>query len=48
MTRKHMNHEELEASRILDLWRSGADDTDGITLGLIGWCFRVLGDGVAS
>ena len=46
MNRSNMNYEEFEASRILDLWRAGADESDGITSGLIDWCFRVLGDGV--
>lgn len=41
-----MNHEELEAARILDMWRAGADDTDGITAGLIDWCLRVTGDSI--
>lgn len=40
------NHEEAEASRVLDLWKAGADDTDGITLPLVNWCLRVLGDGL--
>jgi hypothetical protein len=44
--RNHYNHEELEASRILDLWRSGADESDGISVDLVCWCMRVLGDGV--
>ena len=26
-----MNYEELEAARILDLWKAGADESDGIT-----------------
>ena len=42
MTRNHMNDEEREASRILDLARN--DDTPGLTPELIRWCLRVLGD----
>lgn len=41
-----MNYEEREANRILDLWKAGADETDGITVDLINWCFRVTGDGI--
>lgn len=44
--RAQMNHEEAEASRILDLWRWGADESDGITDAMVMWCLRVLGDGV--
>lgn len=40
------NYEEAEASRVLDLWKAGADDTDGITRPLVDWCLRVLGDGL--
>ena len=42
MTRNHMNDEEREASRILDLARTG--DTPGLTPELIRWALRVLGD----
>ena len=38
------NHEEREASRVLDLWRAGADESDGITVPLVDWCLRVTGD----
>lgn len=46
--RKNYNHEEAEAARILDLWRAGADESDGITCDLVNWCMMVLGDGIAS
>ena len=46
MNRLQMNYEEAEASRILDLWRAGADESDGVTDALVSWCLRVLGDGV--
>lgn len=46
--RTSMNHEEAEASRILDLWRSGSDESDGISVDLVNWCMRVLGDGVTA
>jgi hypothetical protein len=41
--REHYNHEELEASRILDLVRLG-DDT--IPCSAITWALWVLGDAV--
>ncbi len=41
-----MNDEELEAHRILGLWKAGADETDGITVDLVTWCLRVTGDAI--
>ena len=38
--RQHMNHEELEASRILDLARAGGD----VPVSTITWALWVLGD----
>lgn len=38
--RNHMNHEELEASRILDLARAGGD----VPRSAITWALFVLGD----
>jgi len=38
--RNHMNHEEREASRILDLLRAGGDVPDTT----VAWCLFVLGD----
>ena len=38
--------EEMEAARVLDLWRAGADEDDGITVPLIDWCLRVSGDAI--
>lgn len=38
--RDHMNHEELEASRILDLVRIGGDVPESTVL----WCLWTLGD----
>lgn len=43
-----MNNEEQEAHRILDLWKAGADESDGITLGLVNWCLRVTGDAIQT
>ena len=44
--RTHMNHEELEASRLLDLARAGGDVPDSA----ITWALWTLGDlvGVAA
>ena len=33
-----------EAMRILDLWRNGADQAEGITPELVEWCLMVTGD----
>jgi hypothetical protein len=33
-----------EALRILDLWRGGAGEPEGITLELVDWCLTVTGD----
>lgn len=41
-----MNYEELEAHRILSLWKAGADESDGITVDLINFCLRVTGDAI--
>lgn len=38
--RYHMNYEEAEASRILDLVRAGFD----VPADLVNWCLWVLGD----
>lgn len=38
--RTHMNHEELEASRLLDLARAGGDVPDST----INWALWTLGD----
>ena len=38
--REHMNHEEREASRILDLLRAGGAVPDSTVV----WCLFVLGD----
>lgn len=38
--RNHMNHEELEASRILDLAKAGGDVPESV----ITWALWVLGD----
>lgn len=38
--RNHMNYEELEASRILDLARDGEDVPETVIV----WAFLVLGD----
>lgn len=38
--RDHMNHEELEASRILDLMRAGGDVPEST----VTWALWVLGD----
>lgn len=40
MTRDHMNDEEREASRILDLARVGGDVPDSV----VTWALWVLGD----
>lgn len=40
MTRAHMNHEELEASHILDLVRAGGDVPESV----ITWALWTLGD----
>lgn len=44
MLREHMNHEEQEASRVLDLWKAGADEKEGVTRSLVDWALRVTGD----
>ena len=41
-----MNYEELEAARILALWKAGADESDGITVDLVTWCLRITGDAI--
>ena len=48
MTRAHMNPQEREAMRILDLWRAGAGKSDGITPALIAHCLRVTGDAIGQ
>lgn len=40
------NHEEREANRILDLWKAGASEEEGITGGLVDWALRVTGDSI--
>ncbi|CAN7188400.1 hypothetical protein [Acidovorax sp. LjRoot117] len=40
MNRDHMNHEELEASHILDLAALGGD----VPASTVTWCLWVLGD----
>jgi len=40
MNRAHMNHEELEASRILDLVRAGGD----VPASAVTWALWTLGD----
>jgi hypothetical protein len=40
MNRDHMNYEEREAMRILDLVRSGAD----VPYSTVMWALRVTGD----
>lgn len=42
MNRRHMNHEELEAMRILDLARAGFDVPESA----IAWALFVTGDSV--
>jgi len=48
MSRDHMNPEEREAMRILDLYRAGAGESDGITSDLIAHCLRVTGDAIGQ
>ena len=48
MSRTHMNPQEREAMRILDLWRAGAGEPDGITPALIAHCLRVTGDAIGQ
>lgn len=47
MTRNHMNDQGREASRVLDMWQAGADEDDGVSLALVNWSLRILGDTVA-
>lgn len=42
MTRTHMDDEEREAMRILDLWKAGED----IPPSVVDWCLRVTGDAI--
>lgn len=42
MTRSHMNDEEREAMRILDLLKAGED----IPASVVGWALRVTGDAI--
>lgn len=42
MTRTHMNDEEREAMRILDLLKAGEDVPESV----VNWCLRVCGDAV--
>lgn len=44
--RRHMNDEEREASRILDMRRAGAEERQGVSAELVRWALRVLGDGI--
>lgn len=46
MNNKPMNHEEAEANRILDLWKAGADESEGITQQLVEWALRCTGDAI--
>jgi len=48
MKNKLMNHEEAEANRILDLWKAGADESEGITQQLVEWSLRVTGDAIGA
>ena len=48
MSRSHMNHQEREAMRILDLYKAGAGESDGITPALIAHCLRVTGDAIGQ
>lgn len=42
MTRSHLNEEEREAMRILDLLKAGEDVPESV----VGWCLRVTGDSI--
>lgn len=42
MTRTHMNPEEREAMRILDLLKAGEDVPESV----VAWCLRVTGDAI--
>jgi hypothetical protein len=42
MTRDHLNDEEREAMRLLDLWKAGED----IPPAIVDWSLRVTGDSV--
>lgn len=42
MTRTHMDDEEREAMRILDLLKAG----DDIPASVVQWCLRVTGDAI--
>ena len=48
MNRTNMNFEEREAMRILDLYKAGAGESDGITPALIAHCLRVTGDAIGQ
>lgn len=48
MSRAHMNPQESEAMRILDLYKAGAGESDGITPALIAHCLRVTGDAIGQ
>lgn len=43
MSRQHMNDEEREAMRILDLLKAG---DDSIPESVVQWCLRVTGDAI--
>lgn len=40
----NLTHEQREASHILDLWKAGADEREGLSVGLVDWALRVTGD----
>ena len=42
MTRTHMNDEEREAMRLLDLWKAGED----IPPAMVDWALRCTGDAI--